>query len=1106
MTSGGFRSSLIQLIIYFGKCFKVPLWGIQHFLLCDANSYPMGRVHKRAAYAGLRGKKKSTGHCLLLLSEPVADCHQTSFMEVQARHCVLIMKTPLYLSNGAEHYSPPWFSVAPMMKWTDNHYRILACLILRKTWLYPEMLGDETTVYQSGNLFVAEAMCIIAANTNVPVSVKCRIGINEHVHTVNYVRRKICFCRDGFSKGYNGFLGDVTKLEEFLKDPWGLKAKQPATCQVKVPKLIVESPLRVPVGNGDGEEAASTASAQTKRVALQKKAAAASSNVGEDFTGGFQSGDVEGSTNDVGGEEQGLSNIKVLCRLCFSSETEGGERARKMMSCNCCGKKYHLSCLKTWGQHRDLFHWSSWTCPSSGFVRAVKQLEIQTSSCFEKGVMQLITVTVCSLHSRKLAVGLICAPNIQSVRLRASWYLGYTCCDACGRLFVKGNYCQVCLKVYRDSETTPMVCCDICERWVHCECDGISDEIYLQFQVDRSLLYSCPECRGCSDQSTKSENVVQEIWRRRDLADRDLIANLRAGAGLPVEDEVFSISPFSDDEDTAPVVKNANKKSLKFSHKGLVDKSLKKSKGYGKKSGKEKGLIGQYEGHPDAPSGGYSAGDVKNDELQAYGELDSFFSPAGNLTEGICSFNMAGVIDDITGNTGKRTVQRKGSKPQRLDGDDVGIQTSMPKTSKDPKGVIHLGALDKNIAGSPKSDASSCQKEQDLTTSHGNEDLVQLRENENSERNETTLGDGKGNEDLVQLRENENSERNETTLGDGKGNEDLVQLRENEISERNETTLGDGKGNEDLVQLSENENSERNETTLGDGKGNEDLVQLRENENSERNETTLGEGKGNEDLVQLRENENSERNETTLGDGKESNLIKIKKVSSEATHFPAKVGGKFAGGSGPYPPLKTSGILGKRSNDSSVTTNAGFEVPATRDNKLASVKHAEAGLASCGDLYEEKRGSPSLSNSPRMDPRPLQGPKFKNPYHESQNAFASPGEPEKSMDKGHESKRKRSPAFEEKASIKSDDNSSQRYEGIITDDILSDTWILKRLGQNANGKRVQFHHLFDNTWQRGTVVEVFEGSSVVSVVLDDGKKINLELGQQAISLISSKEI
>ncbi|XP_069142773.1 uncharacterized protein [Solanum lycopersicum] len=45
--------------------------------------------------------------------------------------------------------------------------------------------------------------------------------------------RKICFCPDGFPKGKNEFLSDVVKLEEFLKDPWGLKAKQPATIQKK---------------------------------------------------------------------------------------------------------------------------------------------------------------------------------------------------------------------------------------------------------------------------------------------------------------------------------------------------------------------------------------------------------------------------------------------------------------------------------------------------------------------------------------------------------------------------------------------------------------------------------------------------------------------------------------------------------------------------------------------------------------------------------------------------------------------------------------------------------------------------------------------------------
>ncbi|KAL5543533.1 hypothetical protein UlMin_007317 [Ulmus minor] len=146
----------------------------------------------------------------------------------------------------AERYLPPWFSVAPMMDWTDNHYRTLARLISKHAWLYTEMLAAETIVYQQHNLdrflaytpdqnpivlqiggnnldnlakatelakpygydeinfncgcpspkvaghgcfgvslmldpkFVAEAMSVIAANTNVPVSVKCRIGVDDH--------------------------------------------------------------------------------------------------------------------------------------------------------------------------------------------------------------------------------------------------------------------------------------------------------------------------------------------------------------------------------------------------------------------------------------------------------------------------------------------------------------------------------------------------------------------------------------------------------------------------------------------------------------------------------------------------------------------------------------------------------------------------------------------------------------------------------------------------------------------------------------------------------------------------------------------------------------
>ena len=58
------------------------------------------------------------------------------------------------------------------------------------------------------------------------------------------------------------------------------------------------------------------------------------------------------------GEEQGQSNVNVMCRICFFGENESSERARKMLSCKTCGKKYHRSCLKSWAQHRGKATWS----------------------------------------------------------------------------------------------------------------------------------------------------------------------------------------------------------------------------------------------------------------------------------------------------------------------------------------------------------------------------------------------------------------------------------------------------------------------------------------------------------------------------------------------------------------------------------------------------------------------------------------------------------------------------------------------------------------------------------------------------------------------------
>ncbi|MCO5592095.1 hypothetical protein L7F22_046090 [Adiantum nelumboides] len=142
-------------------------------------------------------------------------------------------------------YPPPLFSVAPMMDYTDNHFRTLARLLTRHAWLYTEMVVADTIVHQEKNLdrflefpemqhpivlqvggsnvatlakatrlangygydeinlncgcpsdkvaghgcfgarlmldpkLVGHAMAAIAENCDVPVSVKCRIGVDD---------------------------------------------------------------------------------------------------------------------------------------------------------------------------------------------------------------------------------------------------------------------------------------------------------------------------------------------------------------------------------------------------------------------------------------------------------------------------------------------------------------------------------------------------------------------------------------------------------------------------------------------------------------------------------------------------------------------------------------------------------------------------------------------------------------------------------------------------------------------------------------------------------------------------------------------------------------
>lgn len=118
----------------------------------------------RAAYAGLGGKKmKSAGHCLIASITPFHSVIRFGRFSSnlfygssskQRTLCAYHQNSKLHSASlmAAERHPPPWFSVAPMMDWTDNHYRTLARLISKKAWLYTEMIAAETIVYQTGNL------------------------------------------------------------------------------------------------------------------------------------------------------------------------------------------------------------------------------------------------------------------------------------------------------------------------------------------------------------------------------------------------------------------------------------------------------------------------------------------------------------------------------------------------------------------------------------------------------------------------------------------------------------------------------------------------------------------------------------------------------------------------------------------------------------------------------------------------------------------------------------------------------------------------------------------------------------------------------------------
>ncbi|CAK9264595.1 unnamed protein product [Sphagnum jensenii] len=440
---------------------------------------------------------------------------------------------------------------------------------------------------------------------------------------------KICYCTLGTrvplqtQQGRVRFLQNAVMLEHLLSNPHLMLASGTGMVDILVPRLPREEPKKAqehhPAGvNGNGWEDVGPKRMGRRPIIPDLSVANGGRNAGQVKNAAAIQQDAESdmlttelaawdgvgmvSRNDSG-EPLGADELtkglmpQVTCGLCGIRETIGSAKAGRMLSCQACKKQYHRKCIKQWADYRDLFNWASWVCGSCRSCEVCKRTVEPNKLMFCKRCDEAYHVYcqqpplkhvpkgpfMCPKHARCHS----CGTHVSGGGVSSRWFLSYTMCDACGRLFVKGKYCPICLKVYRDSEPSPMVCCDLCEHWVHCGCDSISDEKYQQYQVDDNLHYTCAACRGECHKVTDLDNGVEEMWRRRDSADAEQKAELRTAAGLPSEDEMKMLYPSSDDEIQVREVinhmkgssKQVMKKTKKLSTSGIEhDVGLKNTK------------------------------------------------------------------------------------------------------------------------------------------------------------------------------------------------------------------------------------------------------------------------------------------------------------------------------------------------------------------------------------------------------------------------------------------------------------------------------------------------------------------------------------------------
>lgn len=198
--------------------------------------------------------------------------------------------------------------------------------------------------------------------------------------------------------------------------------------------------------------------------------------------------------------------------------------------------------------------------------------------------------------------------------------------------------------------------------------------------------------------------------------------------------------------------------------------------------------------------------------------------------------------------------------------------------------------------------------------------------------------------------------------------------------------------------------------------------------------------------------------------GTESTLIKRGKVKKDVSEVTDGGTGILSKDLESNVMENTPVISGRKNSEGSISAADLYAGATLRSDEASPSKHSKAKSTNLIGQSQDSMNPPVADSFPK-DPKPLLKLKFKNLQLDSQSSWVpQSGEEDKSSVKGQRSKRKRPAPFMEKASVREDEDDEHILRDDPIDEVMDANWILKKLGKDAIGKRVEVHQSSDNSW------------------------------------------